>query len=66
MRRNMDVHTEQRDVWETHLKKNMGELINLEHISLISGQVMPSNVMEYCTTHDCLTKELVIPGKLIQ
>ena len=47
-------------------KKNMGVLINLEHLSLISGQVMPSNVIEYCTPHDRLTKELVIPGKLIQ
>ena len=47
-------------------KKNMGELINLKHLSLISGQVMSSNVMEYCTPHDCFTKELVIPGKLIQ
>ena len=27
---------------------------------------MPSNVLEYCTPHDRLTKELVIPGKLIQ
>ena len=27
---------------------------------------MPSNVIEYCTPHDRLTKELVIPGKLIQ
>ena len=44
----------------------MDDLINLEHLSLISGQVMPSNVIEYCTPHDRLTKVLVILGKLIQ
>ena len=38
----------------------------LEHLNLISGQLMPSNVIEYCTPHDRLTKVLVILGKLIQ
>ena len=27
----------------------MAELMYLEHLNLISGQVMPSNVIEYCT-----------------
>ena len=43
MRRNMGVHTEQRDVWATHLKKDG----RVDKPGTLKSYIWPSNVKQF-------------------